>query len=79
MPTCKHMKRQYVHPSPYLVMSNQTCLGYKKYPGPSSEGNCSEILEILVHQMALIGFYCKSVYNIQARRVQSGGPAAVNL
>ena len=34
MPTCKHMKRQCVHPSPCPVMSLQTCLGYKKYTGP---------------------------------------------
>ena len=32
MPTCKHMKRQFVHPSPYPVMSLQTSLGYKNTP-----------------------------------------------
>ena len=63
MPTCKHMKRQCAHPSPYPVMSLQTCLGYKNTPvrpAKDKAGNGKSGLQKLISTAMLD---CQIIFN----------------
>ena len=75
MPTSKHMKRQYVHPSPYPVMSLQTSMGYKNTPVRPAKVKVSELYCYYTHlrgmgHICLIAFSSKFPKKLVRYRVE---------